>query len=350
MKTTMGCFALSMFVASCLMDICHGSQFITWDDFGVANTWPISSVSERSSGHVIVVSRDGLGSSRTVQGAVDMVPDGNKERVKIFIAPGVYRERVFIPVTKPYISFIGNESSATVISWHLRASDRNSNNHTVGTLNSASVAVEADYFCAHGITFKNTARAAQPGAEGMQAVALRLSGDKAMLHKCRVVGSQDTLYDHMGRHYFHKCYIQGSIDFIFGNARSLYQGCKLHAVAASYGAIAASQRTSASEDSGFSFLRCRLSGTGIIYLGRAWGKYARVVYSSCHLTGIVIPQGWNDWGDPSRTRTVLFGEFNCSGEGAGSTGRVPWARSLTYEEARPFLTRYYIDGNQWLRL
>lgn len=57
----------------------------------------------------------------------------------------------------------------------------------------------------------------------MQAVALRLSGDKAVLYRCRILGNQDTLFDHQGRHLFKQCYIEGSIDFIFGSARSLYQ-------------------------------------------------------------------------------------------------------------------------------
>jgi pectin methylesterase-like acyl-CoA thioesterase len=58
---------------------------------------------------------------------------------------------------------------------------------------------------------------------GQQAVALRLSGDKTMLYRCRILGTQDTLFDNIGRHYLFNCDIQGSIDFIFGNARSLYQ-------------------------------------------------------------------------------------------------------------------------------
>lgn len=80
------------------------------------------------------------------------------------------------------------------------------------------------------------------------------------------------------------------------------QGCTLRGVATSYGAVAASQRSSLEEDSGFSFLDCRLTGSGILYLGRAWGMYARVIYSYCLFEGIVNPEGWNDWGDPSRRR------------------------------------------------
>lgn len=40
---------------------------------------------------VIVVDKDGFGDSITVQGAVDMVPENNAQRVKIHIRPGLYR-------------------------------------------------------------------------------------------------------------------------------------------------------------------------------------------------------------------------------------------------------------------
>ncbi|XP_051207249.1 pectinesterase QRT1 [Lolium perenne] len=344
-----------------------GGEFITWEDLtmpalaAVPRGTPVVEAGVKSSASAprrggmvalstIVVSQDGTGHSRTVQGAVDMVPAGNTRRVKILVKPGVYREKVTVPITKPFVSLIGMGTGRTVITWNARASDIDPSGHQVGTFLSASVAVEADYFCASHITFENSAPAAPPGAVGQQAVALRLSGDKTMLYRCRILGTQDTLFDNIGRHYLFNCDIQGSIDFIFGNARSLYQGCRLHAVATSYGAIAASQRSSPSEESGFSFVGCRLTGSGMLYLGRAWGKYARVVYSYCDLSGIVVPQGWSDWGDHTRTKTVLFGEYNCKGPGASSRQRVPWSRALTYDEARPFLGRDFINGEQWLRL
>lgn len=62
-----------------------------------------------------------------------------------------------------------------------------------------------------------------PGAHGMQAVALRIAGDKAMFYKVRILGTQDTLLDDIGSHYFYNCFIQGGIDFIFGRSRSLYK-------------------------------------------------------------------------------------------------------------------------------
>jgi pectinesterase len=63
----------------------------------------------------------------------------------------------------------------------------------------------------------------RPGALGKQGVALRISADNAAFVGCNFLGAQDTLYDHLGRHYYRDCYIEGSVDFIFGNALSLYE-------------------------------------------------------------------------------------------------------------------------------
>lgn len=70
---------------------------------------------------------------------------------------------------------------------------------------------------------KNTAPPPAPGRIGAQAVALRIAGDQAAFYGCGFYGAQDTLNDDRGRHYFRECFIQGSIDFIFGKARSLYE-------------------------------------------------------------------------------------------------------------------------------
>lgn len=53
-------------------------------------------------------------------------------------------------------------------------------------------------------------------------MALRVSGDKAAFYNCRLIGFQDTLCDDRGRHFFHGCYIEGTVDFIFGSGKSLY--------------------------------------------------------------------------------------------------------------------------------
>ncbi|KAL6334708.1 hypothetical protein AAG906_021367 [Vitis piasezkii] len=80
---------------------------------------------------------------------------------------------------------------------------------------------------------------ARPRVPGMQAMALSINGDKAMFYNVRLLGAQDPLMDLFGTHYFNQCYIQGSIDFIFGGARSIYQGCVIESIVTTSGAIAA---------------------------------------------------------------------------------------------------------------
>ncbi|CAK9155564.1 unnamed protein product [Ilex paraguariensis] len=261
------------------------------------------------------------------------------------------REKVEIPASKPYISFIGNvnHTNETVITWNNKASDKDKDGKEIGTFRTATVSVASNYFCASGITFENSIKAA-PGSYGMQAVALRIGGDRAMLYNVRILGTQDTLLDDTGSHFFYQCYIQGAVDFIFGHAKSLYLECEIHSVAEKYGAIAAHHRDAPDDDTGFSFVECKIAGTGSIYLGRAWGKYSRIIFSYCDIDNIITPSGWSDWNDPSSQKTAVFGEYRCTGNGADRKNRVPWSKSLNDNEARPFLDLSYIGGQQWLSL
>ncbi|MCO5582654.1 hypothetical protein L7F22_036552 [Adiantum nelumboides] len=299
---------------------------------------------------VLVVDQSGHGHARTVQGAIDLVRIDNKYRIHIIIRPGIYKEKVYVPYRKPFITFQGSGSQRTTITWNSRASDRNQGGEILGTFGSASIAIDSDYFVARDITFQNTSPPPLPGAQGMQAVALRISGDKAAFIDCRMLGAQDTLFDHIGRHFFLRCYIEGAIDFIFGDGRSLYLDCELHANAVTYGAVAASQRNSASDNTGFSFVQCKITGSGLLYLGRAWGQYARILFAFCYFDNIIIPDGWYDWGDTSRRETVFFGEYKCWGPGAQPRWRVSWSRQLTFQEARPFLSLGFINGHKWFNI
>ncbi|KAH7546912.1 hypothetical protein FEM48_Zijuj01G0251000 [Ziziphus jujuba var. spinosa] len=226
--------------------------------------------------------------------------------------------------------------------------DKNQYGIALGTYNSASVTVESDYFCATRITFENSAVPVRRG-QGNQAVALRIAGDKAMFYKARFLGKQDTLLDESGTHFFYKCFIQGRVDFVFGRARSLYKECHLNSIAKRSGAIAAHHRDSPDE-TGFSFVNCVITGRGRIYLGRAWGTYSRIIYSYCNISDIIIPKGWSDWDEPSRHKTVEFGEYHCQGKGADQRRRVSWSKNFTSGEIRPFLGTKYINEEQWLRM
>lgn len=126
------------------------------------------------------------------------------------------------------------------------------------------------------------------------------------------------------------------------------QGCKLHVVADSFGSLTAQKRNETKMHTGFSFLDCHVDGTGIVYLGRAWGNYSRTVFSYTYLADNIYGPGWSDFGFPDRQSKVLFGQYNCYGAGATAPDRVKWAKYLTPQEAKPFLSVNFINGKKWL--
>ncbi|XP_022731129.1 probable pectinesterase 53 [Durio zibethinus] len=285
-----------------------------------------------------------------IQDAIDSLPFINLVRVVIKVHAGVYTEKVNIPQLKSFITIEGAGADKTIVQWGDTAQTSGPRGQPLGTYGSATFAVNSPYFIAKNITFKNTTPVPPPGAVGKQAVAFRISADTATFLGCRFLGAQDTLYDHLGRHYYKDCYIEGSVDFIFGNALSLFEGCHVHAIATLTGALTAQGRGSILDDTGFSFVNCKVTGSGALYLGRAWGPFSRVVFAFTYMDNIIIPKGWYNWGDPNREMTVFYGQYKCTGPGANFAGRVSWSRELTDEEAKPFISLSFIDGSEWIKL
>jgi PelA/Pel-15E family pectate lyase len=273
----------------------------------------------------IVVAADGSGDFKSIQQGVDHVPDGNTQRVVIQIKPGVYSQQVRIGPRKSFITFRGEDAKKTVITHRLSAQQAGN------TRLAFAVYVNANDFRAENVTFENSY------GTGSQAVALFVDAERATFENCRFLGWQDTLFVNGSRHLFKDCYIEGHVDFIFGTASAVFENCAIHSKGAGY--VTAHYRTSNEENTGFVFVRCRLTGenTGAgVYLGRPWRPYARVVFIESWLDSHIKPEGWDNWRDPAREKTAWFGEYKSKGPGAKPASRVAWSRQLTASEVSQF--------------
>lgn len=293
--------------------------------------WVLFAAAAAAAGE-IVVAADGTGDVRTVQSAIDRVPDGNKERVVIRIKPGVYTEQVKIPASKPYISLIGSDAETTVIRYKISAKDAGST--------SAAFAVYIGGHDTHAsnITFENTY------GIGSQAVAVLVEADRTIFRKCRFLGWQDTLYTKNARQYFEDCYIEGSVDYIFGQSAAFFERCHLHTKSDGY--ITAPMRFAADEPAGLVFNGCRITTENTkngVYLGRPWRDYGRSVFLNTTIDGDIRPEGWHHW-LPEREQTAFLAEYRSTGPKADTSQRVAWAKILTDKQADDFGRSRFLAG------
>ncbi|MFY0688552.1 MAG: pectin esterase [Cyclobacteriaceae bacterium] len=275
-----------------------------------------------------IVAKDGAGDFTTVQAAIDAVPHLRKERTFILIKKGTYRERLLLPTTKQKVSFVGEDRDETILVFGDYASKLNRFGEPMGTSGSSSFYVFGDEFHASNITFQNDA-----GPVG-QAVAVRVDGDKVKFENCRFLGNQDTLYPHgkSSRQYYKNCYIEGTVDFIFGWSTALFEDCEIFCKSKGYITAASTEQSSSY---GFVFKHCRITGNapdGSVYLGRPWRDYARTVFIDCDLSEVIHPAGWHNWNNPVKEQTAFYAEYNSSGPGGDSTQRVNWSQSLNSVE------------------
>ena len=162
-----------------------------------------------------------------------------------------------------------------------------------------------------------------------------------------MLGNQDTLYiaGENARQYFNDCYIEGTTDFIFGEATALFEKCTIKIKADSYITAASTPQSS---DFGFVFKNCVLSaspGISKAYLGRPWRKYARVVFINCTMGNFIKPEGWSNWQGTDSDKTAFYAEYKSKGEGADIKDRVQWSHQLTKDQADKYSLENVFSGS-----
>ncbi|CAH9060625.1 unnamed protein product [Cuscuta europaea] len=327
-------------------------QVNTWF---TANVKPLASRKDLDPGLVkaeanvshIKVSSDGKGKFKTISDAIHSVPAGNTQRVIISLAGGTYKERVKIERDKPFITLYGDPANRPTIVFDSTAAKD-------GTVYSATVYVLSDYFSAVNIDFvcmQNSAPRPDGKKPNQQAVAVTQSGDKASYYNCKMKGFQDTFCDNVGRHFFKDCYIEGTVDFVFGDGKSLYVNTELHVIEGdNMAVVTAHGRHTNAEDTAYSFAHCKVTGKGTGgLLGRGWKPFSRVIISYTEIGNCIKPEGWSGMrGNPTNGGTTFFGEYKNTGPGSNMKTRPKFVRRLTDPEVRPYLTLGFIEASKWL--
>lgn len=271
----------------------------------------------------LVVAKDGSGDFFTVQEAINAVPDFRKNvRTTILVRKGVYKEKIVVPESKINVSVIGEDGA--VFTYDDYAAKPNRFSENMGTSGSSSCYIYGPDFYAENITFENSA-----GPMG-QAVACFVNGDRAFFKNCRFLGFQDTLYTYgkESRQYYEDCYIEGTVDFIFGWSTALFNRCTIHSKGDGY---VTAPSTDQGKKYGYVFYDCNLAGNeGVnnVYLSRPWRPYGQAVFIRCNMSKHILPAGWNNWGKKDAEKTAFYAEYQSTGEGANPKARAAFSRQL----------------------
>ncbi len=310
------------------------------------------SVNHINSEKIYIVSKEGKSDFKTIQEAISAAGDTHFS-TKIIIKKGIYREKIIIPASKGSISFEGESLAETIIVNNDFASKKNQEGKEMGTTGSSTIFIFSDNFSAKNITFQNDA-----GRVG-QAVAVLITGDKAVFRNCRFLGFQDTLYlkgeqdvptpKREIRHYFKNCYVEGTTDFIFGAATAVFEDCTIFAKESATYLTAAS--TPENKKFGFVFINCKIIGEAkpeSVYLGRPWRPFAKTVFLNCAIDNIIKKEGWHNWNKTDAEKTTFYAEYNTKGAGANPENRVSWSHQLTKEQSKEYTIRKILSGkDQW---
>lgn len=296
----------------------------------------------------ITVAQDGSGNYTTIQEAINSVRDLSQKQVKIFIKKGIYHEKVVVPSWKTHISLFGDKDKTIITNDDYTGKafpgKDPSGKSLYMTFTSYTLLVQGNDFSAWGLTIENTA-----GRVG-QAVALHVEGDRCTITNCKILGNQDTLYAATAnsRQLYTDCYIEGTTDFIFGEATAVFKHCVIKSLVNSY-ITAASTRPG--QAFGFVFFDCKLiadTAAKKVYLGRPWRPYANTVYINTEMGDHILPAGWDPWkGDamfPDKEKTAFYAEYHSTGTGAVADKRVAWSKQLTDEEAKKYTIKNILGG------
>ena len=240
-----------------------------------------------------VVAQDGTGDYTTIQAAIDAAPANRTQPWLIFIKKGVYKGHHDIPANKPYLYLIGQGRNQVSIS-----DDRLSgvgNDYKVNE--GATLTANSDNLYFEGINFVNSYGVEKN--DGPQALALYTIGDRIVLNKVGLLSYQDTWLTTTkpnNRHYIKDSWIEGAVDFIYGQGNVYLDQDTINIVRKSGGWIVAPNH-SKETTWGYVFMNNVITAPGNpaetnVWLGRPWHDTPITLFINTRSYVTIPAAGW----------------------------------------------------------
>ncbi|MGW1748202.1 pectinesterase family protein [Streptomyces sp. NPDC002092] len=289
----------------------------------------------------------------SIQAAVDAVHGPGRT---IVVHPGTYREVVNVPAPAGELTIRSAtcDPRDTVIVFDHANGTKKPDGTTYGTPGSATFTSAAPGLTVRDLTLANDwLRADHPDITGTQAVAAYVTGDRSSFENVRFLAHQDTLFvdttalDAFDRQYFHRCCIEGDVDFVFGRATAVFEECHFHTlrrdVAFTPKGMVFAPSTARANPHGILALRSRITSgaeDAAYKLARPWvPSYETTAWPSLVVRDTWIGSGidpvtpYVNMRDAYPWQTMRFREYRNTGPGAAVT--IPENRpQLTEDEAR----------------
>lgn len=316
-----------------------------------------------------IVGGNAPGAFATIQAALDAAPKDETLRYRILITAGSYKEKLVI--TRPNMEIRGEGEAKTVI--HFDTYAGNSKGYREdgwGTPGSAVVAINTTDIHLEDLTIDNTfdfldndakkTRNDPDAVADSQAVALLLdtASDRISANRVSLHGYQDTLFVHGNRAYFYQSTISGNVDFIFGQANTVFEQSTIVSrprnstfEEGEIHSFVTAPSTNIGREYGLTFIDSKLTREdGVpdnsITLGRPWhptttfadGRYAdpdaigKAVFIRTFMDSHINPVGWSSMSGtaPDGTKSRIFTpeesrffEYKSTGPGAVVNAQRP---------------------------
>lgn len=300
-----------------------------------------------------VVGKESYCDFHTIQEAIDSLEQqSSTEAETLVILSGVYEE--VVRIYRSHLTIIG--VGQVEIRMNRYAKERDATGAAIETFATPTLFLGGSHLVLENLLIANTA--GQGEAIG-QAIAVYAHCDETVFRNCTFKGHQDTLFtgplppaprerltfggvplrEHHSqyRQLYQNCYIEGTVDFIFGGATAYFEQCEIRSLRHSEnqaGYITAAS-TPKGATYGYVFKNCFLTAApdiSPVFLGRPWREYAQTVFVGCHMGAHIHSLGWDNWNNAANEETVQYQEYGVKDTGVLRLQRVPWAGCFATEE------------------